>query len=929
MDSNVSLWQFLLELLLSQQHISIINWTNCHGQFKFFDPEEAARLWGVRKNKPNMSYDKLSRALRYYYEKNIIKKASSKKFAYQFVNLPKVLLDRVNDQATSQSTQNLVQHFLIDNSCSSYENFIKSFDSLFPTPPKIPKLEPLVAFANKYTSILEEADDSVKSSTLVVTTADSSSGLKNEPLFVSSTDYLYSSANPFVTDEKVFDYSHTTPYFNKGLVIDNSLQQLPVMSQNNLSINCPELISSKFQRLGAEANPVKEQPMQLHFNLIQKSPTNKAQLPPSSALSYNLNGHFPLIQLPSIDFINHLTNQSTTSLASVPFVICSSEIPSPKEDQPIPDSTAILRSNNFQSNFNNNNNNTKNKTDVFFNNNCTFEPKGALNGSNRNFILVNLLNQDINSNGNLKSNIDINDINNKNSNIVKNNNMINKNIVKLFTNKNMLTSASNNPELELTSESLLNLGCVGGGLVVGADLQKVTRDINNNMVVAGTVLDKIVKSEINEKGEGKVHNTLCGSVAVVDTATTNKNFSLANTLLPPPQEEVFTCISPSHFLGLKRSSEGVLSPMLVEVKRFCHNDSVSRNTVCGNLVPASGSGLLKNVRQEKQGKLKDGDDKNSKYKKEHIGKSDDEEYDENNVEKAEENNSSKSSSEDSQESNVIKHKSKKFHSKIKPSPLKLPQNTQMFTPVFSSTPFFSNSPFCPSIIRTPTLLPVFSGQNTPLSKLHFWSYLSPMVVDSPIKQQNLNTPVFSIVDDSNKSKNNFSSLSLSSVSSSSSFTPSLMTLAFSSSSSSSSSSPSSSSSSSLPSSSNCFMTTSSTLSSCGEVSSPVIAPPTITLFPPTEVSLSPTIVTQPPTIVTRTSPTSTLTSPTSTAITTHPLHFLPPAAHTSPYSANVFRFPSLGRFNSTDFVPSPSEDPLDDPLNTPINLITPKLNPSF
>jgi hypothetical protein len=31
------------------------------------DPEEVARRWGKRKNKPNMNYDKLSRALRYLY----------------------------------------------------------------------------------------------------------------------------------------------------------------------------------------------------------------------------------------------------------------------------------------------------------------------------------------------------------------------------------------------------------------------------------------------------------------------------------------------------------------------------------------------------------------------------------------------------------------------------------------------------------------------------------------------------------------------------------------------------------------------------------------------------------------------------------------------------------------------------------------------
>ena len=38
------------------------------------DPDEVARLWGSRKCKPHMNYDKLSRALRYYYNKRILYK---------------------------------------------------------------------------------------------------------------------------------------------------------------------------------------------------------------------------------------------------------------------------------------------------------------------------------------------------------------------------------------------------------------------------------------------------------------------------------------------------------------------------------------------------------------------------------------------------------------------------------------------------------------------------------------------------------------------------------------------------------------------------------------------------------------------------------------------------------------------------------------
>ena len=47
--------------------------------------EGVAQLWGKRKGKEHMNYDKLSRALRYYYDKNIIKKVIGQKFVYRFV----------------------------------------------------------------------------------------------------------------------------------------------------------------------------------------------------------------------------------------------------------------------------------------------------------------------------------------------------------------------------------------------------------------------------------------------------------------------------------------------------------------------------------------------------------------------------------------------------------------------------------------------------------------------------------------------------------------------------------------------------------------------------------------------------------------------------------------------------------------------------
>uniref|UniRef100_A0A669EDA6 V-ets avian erythroblastosis virus E26 oncogene homolog 2 n=1 Tax=Oreochromis niloticus TaxID=8128 RepID=A0A669EDA6_ORENI len=81
----IQLWQFLLELLTDRSCQSCISWTGNGWEFKLTDPDEVALLWGRRKNKPKMNYEKLSRGLRYYYDKNIIRKTAGKRYVYRFV----------------------------------------------------------------------------------------------------------------------------------------------------------------------------------------------------------------------------------------------------------------------------------------------------------------------------------------------------------------------------------------------------------------------------------------------------------------------------------------------------------------------------------------------------------------------------------------------------------------------------------------------------------------------------------------------------------------------------------------------------------------------------------------------------------------------------------------------------------------------------
>ncbi|XP_055645703.1 ETS translocation variant 4 isoform X3 [Falco biarmicus] len=68
-----------------------IAWTGRGMEFKLIEPEEVARLWGIQKNRPAMNYDKLSRSLRYYYEKGIMQKVAGERYVYKFVCEPEAL----------------------------------------------------------------------------------------------------------------------------------------------------------------------------------------------------------------------------------------------------------------------------------------------------------------------------------------------------------------------------------------------------------------------------------------------------------------------------------------------------------------------------------------------------------------------------------------------------------------------------------------------------------------------------------------------------------------------------------------------------------------------------------------------------------------------------------------------------------------------
>ncbi|XP_056639041.1 DNA-binding protein Ets97D isoform X2 [Diorhabda carinulata] len=104
-NGQIQLWQFLLELLTTREYKSIIQWIGKEGEFRLNHPEVVAHLWGERKNKPMMNYEKLSRALRYYYDGDMISKVHGKRFVYKFVCDLKQLLGY-----SAVELSNLVKH---------------------------------------------------------------------------------------------------------------------------------------------------------------------------------------------------------------------------------------------------------------------------------------------------------------------------------------------------------------------------------------------------------------------------------------------------------------------------------------------------------------------------------------------------------------------------------------------------------------------------------------------------------------------------------------------------------------------------------------------------------------------------------------------------------------------------------------------------
>ncbi|XP_053304575.1 ETS homologous factor [Spea bombifrons] len=80
------LWEFIRDILLTpERNPGLIKWEDrSEGVFRFLKSEAVAQLWGKKKNNSSMTYEKLSRAMRYYYKREILERVDGRRLVYKF-----------------------------------------------------------------------------------------------------------------------------------------------------------------------------------------------------------------------------------------------------------------------------------------------------------------------------------------------------------------------------------------------------------------------------------------------------------------------------------------------------------------------------------------------------------------------------------------------------------------------------------------------------------------------------------------------------------------------------------------------------------------------------------------------------------------------------------------------------------------------------
>ena len=232
-----------------KKYSNIIEWTANikEREFRMLEPEAIAVWWGHHKNKPNMSYDKFSRSLRYYYDKGILKKIPGERYVYRFLIDPEHMYRHIGISECRPKLKPMPQAAKLAMTKHQVEqSATRSSPIITPAP------EPLVS-SSADNSSPSPMDSLAESSTVDITTCTSAMYNKPPPPYTYTTCSQTSSINALQVGGPIYSSASTgnLTTIGKGY---NEVTSPPI--KRSRSLDCPNSGANMNSQLSQYIPPV-------------------------------------------------------------------------------------------------------------------------------------------------------------------------------------------------------------------------------------------------------------------------------------------------------------------------------------------------------------------------------------------------------------------------------------------------------------------------------------------------------------------------------------------------------------------------------------------------------------------------------------------------------------------------------------------------